>query len=970
MPKERPLRLAIFGTFDVENYGDLLFPLIAKQRLGPLGAEVVAISPTAHPTRYRDAVLPLSYPEFVRDVDRFDAVLIGGGNIVHTKDFELPDYSATAYAALWIGATAQAVRQGLPVIWNGPGVLQQRVDRQAPEWLQRTVDAADRFVVRDNDSAKGLELWSGRRPSVIPDTALDLARLWPLALVKDRFRDIRARLGIPDEKRVVALHVKARSLAGVDIPSFANALEGALRRTGTVAVLVALGRCHGDHAIAEEIHRLKPDCTFSITDTEHLIDMAAVIAGSDAYLGSSLHGHITAAAYGVASKLVAVPLLHKFMGQAVQMNRAQDIATSWAEALDALPSLLASDPPCLPDAIAVQLDSHWQDVAKLLTSGRKHVRCADVFSGADPDAALVRAIREENMQALGRASTSNPTTTPPAKKGNFMTETSQTQWDSAAVNQMILGGDLDGASRQIDAILDQQPDFLPARLAEVRYALAKGDAAQAVTLASALSEARPENPWVLMSHLQSLCKAAQHDAACTLFLTRLAEIEIDEPMMTTALNTLLGSVPQKKQVTFLKSVHDLKPESSVVQLRLAMRAHVSGDTALTIDMLERAERAGPLPAYAARIKSQVLPLVGTMDAATDAVLSLWEAGAEDVETLCRLCRFAAAAGRFDLSLTVLRRTLDLHPLEWRSLYRLNRIFLDHSEDRAIFETLAQIDATAQTGANWRLQFALFSLRVGQDEHGRAVLASLTDHPSTGSTARSLLAAISALGSAVPRPEVTQDADVRIVKKAGARGTILVFGGFLGGLSHLSDRHLDLLLSEIPANVIYLRDPYGRVYLNGLPEFGQTEAAMQSGLARRVAELGGGKVLTIGGSAAGYAALRTGLAIGADEVISLAGFVTPALADHDELPHVQQGLVELFSGDLQSYDLRGALNAKPETKLIQIIGGDYAPDVARAQALAGLGNAQVEILAGVDTHHVALPVIADGTLKRRLQEFFS
>ncbi|MBS4010823.1 MAG: polysaccharide pyruvyl transferase family protein, partial [Roseovarius sp.] len=189
MPKERPLRLAIFGTFDVENYGDLLFPLIAKQRLGPLGIEVVAISPTAHVTRYRDAVLPLSYPAFVRDVDSFDAVLIGGGNIVHTKDFELPDYSATAYAALWIGATAQAVRQGLPVIWNGPGVLQQRVDRQAPEWLKRTVDAADRFVVRDNDSAKGLELWSGRRPSVIPDTALDLARLWPLALVKDRFRD-------------------------------------------------------------------------------------------------------------------------------------------------------------------------------------------------------------------------------------------------------------------------------------------------------------------------------------------------------------------------------------------------------------------------------------------------------------------------------------------------------------------------------------------------------------------------------------------------------------------------------------------------------------------------------------------------------------------------------------------------------------------------------------------------------------
>lgn len=970
MPTERPRRLAIFGTFDVENYGDLLFPLIAGRRLGPLGVEVVAVSPTAHATRYRDAVLPLSYPEFVREIESFDGVLIGGGNIVHTKDFGLPDYAATAYAALWIGATAQAVRQGLPVLWNGPGVLQQSADRRAPEWLQRTVDAADRFVVRDSDSAARLELWSGRRPSVIPDTALDLARLWPLALMKDRFRHLRARLGIPDEGMVVALHVKARSLDGVDIPTFAQALAGALHSTGAVAVLVALGRCHGDHAVAEEIHRLLPDCTRSIADTDHLIDMAAVIAGSDAYLGSSLHGHITAAAYGVASRLVAVPMLHKFMGQARQMNRAQDVVGNWAAALDALPGLLTLDPPPLPDTIATQLDAHWQDVAKHIASGRKAPRRPDVFAGADLDAALEHAIREEEMQAPGRVLISNPAATAPAQKGNFMTETSQTQWDSAAVNQMISGGELDGAARRIETILEQQPGFLPARLAEVRYALAKGDAAQAVELASVLSEAQPENPWVLLSHLQSLCEAAQQDAARTLFLTRLAEIEIDEPMMTTALNTLLAFVPQTEQVAFLKSVHDLKPESAVVQLRLAMRAYVSGDRPLTIDMLARAERAGPLPAYAARVKSQLSPFTGTMDAATDRLLAEWEAGAEDVETLCRLCRFAAAAGRFDLSRKALRRTLELHPLEWRSLYRLNRVFLDHSEDRAIFETLAQIDATAQPGANWRLQFALFCLRMGQDAHGRAVLASLTDHPATGPTADSLLAAMTALGSAAPRADVIRDADVRVVQKAGARGTIVVFGGFLGGLSHLSDRYLDLLLSDLPANVVYLRDPYGRIYLNGLPEFGPTEGLMHSGLARILAELGGGTVLTMGGSAAGYSALRAGLALRADEVISLAGFVTPGPAEQDDPFHIQQGFAEFFGDDVHAYDLRDALKAQPETRLVQIIGGDYAPDVARAKALAGVGNARVEIIPGVAMHHVALPAIADGTLRRLLQEAFA
>jgi polysaccharide pyruvyl transferase WcaK-like protein/tetratricopeptide (TPR) repeat protein len=970
MPTEHARRLAIFGTFDVENYGDLLFPLIAGQRLGHLGVEVVAVSPTARATRYRDAVLPLSYPEFVRDIDSFDGVLIGGGNIVHTKDFGLPDYAATAYAELWIGATAQAVRQGLPVLWNAPGVLQQGAGRQAPEWLQRTVEAADHFVVRDSDSAERLESWSGLRPGVVPDTALDLARLWPPAVMKDRFSDIRASLGIADGVRVVALHVKARSLQGVDIPTYAKSLANVLRRAGAVAVLVALGRCHGDHALAEEIQRLVPDCTYSIADTDHLRDMAATIAGSDAYIGSSLHGHITAAAYGVAARLVAVPMLHKFMGQARQMNRAQDVVENWAAALDALPDLLALAPQSLPANIAAQLDDHWQEVAKHLASGRKHPRCRDVFSGNDLDAALDGAIREAERPAPGRVLKSDPAAPAQAQKGNFMTETSQTEWDSAAVNQMISGGDLDAAALRIRAALDQKADFLPARLAEVRHALAMGDATRAVELASVLSNARPGNPWVLMAHLQSLCGAAEQDAARALFLTRLAEVEIDEPMMTTALNTLLAALPQKQQVAFLKSVHEAKPESVVVQLRLAMRAHVSGDRQLTIDMLERAERAGPLPPYAARVRSQVSPFTGTMDAATDRLLAEWDAGAEDVETLCRLCRFAAAAGRFDLSLRALQRALELHPLEWRTLYRLNRVFLGSAEERKIHETLAQIDATAQPGANWRLQFALFSLRTGQDAQGRAVLASLTEHPATGPTARSLLDALTALGSAAPRAEVIRDEDVRVVKQAGARGTILVFGGFLGGLSHLSDRYLDLLLSELPANVVYLRDPYGRVYMNGLPAFGPTEELMHAGLSRIVTELGGGTVLTMGGSAAGYSALRAGLAIRADKVISLAGFMTPGPVDHGDPAHIQQGFAEFFSGDLQSYDLRDALKAQPETRLVQVIGGDYAPDVSRARALDGVENARVEIIPGFAMHHVALPAITDGTLKRLLQDAFA
>jgi hypothetical protein len=131
MPASNERRIAIFGTFDVENYGDLLFPLLAQQRLAPEGMDLVAVSPTAGVTRYRDTVPVISLAEFAKTANSFDGILIGGGNIVHIRDFGLPGYDENAYPALWAGATAHALRHGLPVAWNAPGVLAPKGQRPA-----------------------------------------------------------------------------------------------------------------------------------------------------------------------------------------------------------------------------------------------------------------------------------------------------------------------------------------------------------------------------------------------------------------------------------------------------------------------------------------------------------------------------------------------------------------------------------------------------------------------------------------------------------------------------------------------------------------------------------------------------------------------------------------------------------------------------------------------------------------------
>ena len=389
-------RLAVFGTFDVENYGDLLFPLVAQACLADAGVEVVPVSPTDSAVGYADSHRPLSFAEFARDPMRFDGVLIGGGNIVHLRDFGLPAYPSTAYAALWLGATAHAVAHGLPVCWNAPGVLAPRDPGPPPPWLARATAAADHFAVRDVPSADAMGRWSGRRPEVLPDPALDLARLWPRDTLIARAGVLWGELGLDDGGPVIALHVKRRSLRDQPLAEFAAALDGALAATGARAVLLALGRCHDDHTLVQELHALAPARTVAFDQTDRLRDIAAVIAGATAYVGASLHGHITAAAFGTPARVVAVPALHKFAGQARTMGRSDDLAADWAAALEALPAVLAEDRRPLPAEVGTQLSGHWARIAGLVRDGRTGPDRPAVFRRPNIARALQRVVDEAN----------------------------------------------------------------------------------------------------------------------------------------------------------------------------------------------------------------------------------------------------------------------------------------------------------------------------------------------------------------------------------------------------------------------------------------------------------------------------------------------------------------------------------------------------------------------------------------------
>lgn len=363
-------QVVLTGTFDVRNYGDLLFPLLAAHRLAPHGITVRPASPTGRETGWKDAVPTEQMSAALDSPQKIDGILIGGGNIIHAQPVTLPDYVETgvaerAYGGLWLDATLAAARRGVPVMWNAPGVPYSFDDEMKPI-LQAALRAASHVAVRDEESAAFLAPF---KPHVVPDTAIGLASLWPRQSLEPAYRHLLEKSGADPQARFIALHVKARSVKGPP-ESIAPLIDAFSEATGCQPLLMALGQCHDDHVattkICAALQRPRIDLSYPVG----LREIAAAIAFSQGYVGASMHGYVTAAAYRVPGIIVGRPALPKMRGLLAHLNRPRDEVSDWTAGFDAMITRMRTLCEPVPKQAFENLDAHWGVVAKTLGTCR------------------------------------------------------------------------------------------------------------------------------------------------------------------------------------------------------------------------------------------------------------------------------------------------------------------------------------------------------------------------------------------------------------------------------------------------------------------------------------------------------------------------------------------------------------------------------------------------------------------------
>ncbi len=363
---DRRWKLGICGTFDVANYGDLLFPLIAEAELSDRLGEV-----TLHRFSYHSKAPPdwpyevTSVAELPQMIDDLDGLLIGGGFLIRFDKTVAPGYvppspeihHPTGY---WLAPALLALQHNVPLVWNAPGAHMDGI----PDWAKPLVAAALSFsgyvAVRDEGSRAVLQGLDSAPIAVVPDTAFALPRLLNLeAGPSTEFTRLREVRGL--DKPYIAVQ-SIRHLA--PFVQFVKANRRQFENFRFLALPIGPVLGDDDGAIADLPGVVRLDAW------PHPLLIAELIGRAEAVVGDSFHLCATAVAFGVP----AFRRSNIWMGKYAALRRFDTVhelpAGQWPAVEWFMDRLGGTTPSEEARAACRALHGHWNRIAQVFQGER------------------------------------------------------------------------------------------------------------------------------------------------------------------------------------------------------------------------------------------------------------------------------------------------------------------------------------------------------------------------------------------------------------------------------------------------------------------------------------------------------------------------------------------------------------------------------------------------------------------------
>lgn len=173
-----------------------------------------------------------------------------------------------------------------------------RLSQNEKEELKKVVLGSRLFSVRDFESKNNMERLTGTEIKVIPDTAIFMSEMFPVTVLKAKVTEYTKALQI-QYKRYYVLQ-SSKSVGRKIKNEIVSIIKDVYKTSKVKCVLLPIGRAagHDDEELLREIHSECPKESVYI-EKSSIYDIMYIIANARCYLGTSLHGAITAASYGV-----------------------------------------------------------------------------------------------------------------------------------------------------------------------------------------------------------------------------------------------------------------------------------------------------------------------------------------------------------------------------------------------------------------------------------------------------------------------------------------------------------------------------------------------------------------------------------------------------------------------------------------------------------------------------------------------
>lgn len=292
--------IAQVGSFDVENFGDLLFPDVFKYYM-PADCEVDLFSPNGgiKPFTKKQVVYPISELERRCKERKYRAIIIGGGDVVRIDNSVTPDYAQgnnSVAMSLWVTPILIGNKYDIPVLFNAPGVPFRFYENEKL-FVKNMLRMTDYISVRDETSKELINECGVKDTVCIPDTLFNSNIYGKSIGVQEIFETLKEKYPIfKMHKYIIFQH--NRWLTDKNAESLRRAVEKITDETDYSVIFFPIGYVHNDGDGLKKIYdKNNKKCGF-FTEKLNPNEMMSVLAFSAGYIGTSMHGGIVSWAFG------------------------------------------------------------------------------------------------------------------------------------------------------------------------------------------------------------------------------------------------------------------------------------------------------------------------------------------------------------------------------------------------------------------------------------------------------------------------------------------------------------------------------------------------------------------------------------------------------------------------------------------------------------------------------------------------